>query len=326
MNRSRIIRWSVAIVLLLFVSALAWEKSGDFSDLPLAALNYYWAIPLILAKLAVAVIAGTRLAATVNIFGVRLVPREWLGLASISTLAGYTAPAKMGSLIRIAYLRRIHSMSINDQLTSMAGASFIDFAASAVICLVIISIQIIGGRTPATTLITGISLAFLAGFTGLLILQTLGKHNPGKQAGLTGRLIFKASESARIFTSDHGGFTWLVILTFGSIALKTVALLLCFKLAGEGTDWTVIMLVAALINVVALLALTPGNLGITEGAIVGLLAAGGVDFQAAAVIALLSRVFSMIVQFPLGFVYALILFGGFNRALQSGKEQDAAGI
>lgn len=319
-SRTKLTRWSLALVILLALAWLTVSYQEWFHELKKMHLEMQWILPLLMAKFASALIVGARLYTVVHIFGIPIRYPESLGLASVTTLAGYVAPMRTASLIRVAYLLRRHEMRISDQITGMAGTSFLDVMASGLLCLAAVGWLITGDQAPVTGLLASVGIALLAGLAGCASLLALTRlHSRGRRK-LSARIADSARSSARIFFSDRPAFVLLCLLTVAGISMKGLALIIAFLLAGLEIDWTAVVLAAAAMNIIALLALTPGNIGVTEGAIVGALMAAGVDSHAATTIALLSRAFSLLVQLPLGIVYSVALFGGFRLALQSSHE------
>lgn len=100
-----------------------------------------------------------------------------------------------------------------------------------------------------------------------------------------------AADAFRRLAGRRGLLTRLTLLHVATILLRGSRLLLLFAVLGASLDWQSALLLLALTEATALVMLTPGGLGIREGAVTAAALLVGLPAETGAVVALLDRIF-----------------------------------
>lgn len=172
-----------------------------------------------------------------------------------------------------------------------------------------------------------VALGFVAG-TALVLVALL--HDPvmvrvgaaavlarlpraGGAAPAVDRVLVGLSSQVRVLLQDRRRLGWVCLFAVGNWLLDAAALWTCLHAFGHTPDIGLLLAVYGLVNLVALLPVTPGGLGIVEGILVPAL----ITFGAAPAAALLGVLTWRLVQFWLpipvaGVTYLSLRWGTFH--------------
>ncbi|HEU5033316.1 MAG TPA: flippase-like domain-containing protein, partial [Mycobacteriales bacterium] len=106
------------------------------------------------------------------------------------------------------------------------------------------------------------------------------------------------------------------LLTIGGIGypvLQALLLWLCLSAVGAGASVVAVLVTYAAERLLTLVPLTPGGVGVVETGTVAILVAFGVSPAAAAAGVILFRVFSFLIEIPIGGLIAMAWFAGRRR-------------
>ena len=292
MKRSRV-GTAVAVVLLaLMVVYLATQR-----DLLIALRSIPpWMVGALIAVSIVGlVIQSFQFRTAIGIHGIELPLPEATALTVANTMANYYLPARGGTVVRAAYMKRVYRFPLTQYAAvtvSVTGLTMLTAAVFGFLGLLMV------GLTDGD-----VDDRVLASFVGVVVAATLGVV----LAIAVTRMFKSGSRLARIAGEFRSGMSlwansrgrlavfllWTVLL-FGSQAFR---LWLSFRAVGVTVGLGSILVIQALVSVAFILALTPGNIGVKEGAIV--FAAGflGVDPGLALLASLVDRAASLLVTF-----------------------------
>lgn len=185
------------------------------------------------------------------------------------------------------------------QLRARTGSSWSELAAmsspqlllaSTALGLVGVAASILGRASLA-----GVALPVFLAFAALVVATAVVA---GNAAGVIDRLPRPVAERAQRLSgafrklAAHPGLPYrLVAFHCTAILLRGSRLWLLFACAGFGLDWRDALLLIAVSEATALVQLTPGGLGLREGAIVGGAVLIGLPAEAGAALALVDRLF-----------------------------------
>lgn len=306
-------RWALGLGLFLLIAAWALLGGPGLKPLPLSSVHWPWLLPLILIKMSSAMIAGLRLKLLLGIYGVKLSFYESLGLSSVAVYLGYLTPAKAGTLVRILYLKKRYSMKLADQIISMSGNTLLELLYSSAICILVIFI------TDDWNLFSSINISMDILIKGpfvviaLFLLILISVFHITNKYNIVSEFLQDSLKAFRILLSEWKHFISISILVLSSLIIKVLALNFSCMLLEVMISLSTLILVATLANILVMIPSTPGSLGITEGAIIALLAIKGIDVHTSTLIAFVSRLASLSVQIPLGILFSMLFFGSWRN-------------
>ena len=117
--------------------------------------------------------------------------------------------------------------------------------------------------------------------------KTFGRHK--KSAGLDKKLLDQRDQIRTVLGKD---WRRAVLLVAGRLGFDYVCLLFALRATGAHPDSSLVLLAYAAAQIVALVPITPGGLGIVEASLTGLLVLAGVGGQKAVVATLAYRLAS----------------------------------
>jgi uncharacterized membrane protein YbhN (UPF0104 family) len=241
-----------------------------------------------------------------RVFGLGLPAREWFGLTVVNDLASYTAASTGGALVRAGYLKRLHGFSFTDYAALLTSGQLMRFACCAAYGLVVALAWRIDLR------VVGIfALALVASVSGHVVLAFAARLGTIPRFPRLGALAVRFG---------HGFIRWkthraAALGYAASLALTLVVsvprLSLVFEAVGSPVPLVDVLAIRLLVSVFMLVTITPGNLGIREGAVAFSAQLLGIDATAALFAALIERALNMLFVFALGALFGRLLLRDF---------------
>lgn len=281
-------RLAIVLATALLAVLAVWLGRAPDALAPLARVSP-GALASLLAVSAVAlVVQGMQFGALARLFDVRLARAEWLGLTCVNNLLTYALPVRGGTLVRAAYLHRVHGLALHAYAAlTVSSHVMITGVVSVAGMALALGLAARGAALPSWLLI-GFGAGPVAVVAGAWLLAAL--------AGRIGRASARLGDHARAFREGLGAWRRrpdralaFVAITIVVFALHGARMLVALRAVGLEPAWPVALLVHAGAAASAVIAVTPANLG-TREAVVGVIAGAlGLDARAAVLAALLER-------------------------------------
>jgi len=295
MNRRYI---GIVVAILTTVAMLAYVIVQKETLNALTAIEPWMAILIAAAAVAATTVQSFQFKAAVVIHRYFVPVRESVALTATNTMANYYLPARGGMVVRAAYMKRVYQFPLPEYAALSVLLTAWSIVVAALLGMVGLAILIaLNGAVDARALLalTGVGIAAIAG-TALAI-------------GLSGTFTAggKLAEVAAVFRS--GASLWFaskprLIRFLGWTVLLFVAqaarLWLSFGAVGADVNVGSMLVIQAMATVAFVLALTPGNIGVKEGAIVFAASVLGIDPAVALLASLIDRAAALIVTFAIG--------------------------
>ena len=207
----------------------------------------------------VAVSNGLQLRYLVRPFGVRLAPREWYGLAIITSFYNTLTPFRGGMLAKAAYLHRRHRLPLSGFLALTAGTSIVNLCVAGVAGLA--GLGLIAARRGPTS--WPLAAFFGVAALGATAVMVFTPRLPASEQPLLARLG-RVAAGWQLIRGNTAvlGMTWLA--TGLQYALAALATVYSFRLIGVAAGADTCLVLASLTSFSALVAITPAGLGVTE--------------------------------------------------------------
>ena len=275
-TRSRVaylIGYSVLIAMLAYLVSRADLRAA------IGQITVPAAIGILVVATAGLVTLGWQFKAASALLGIRLQPREWLGLTAVNTVVSFAVPARGGLVVRAAYLKRVHDMRLEDYAALTIATLGLTIGSAAAVGLAV-GVFAIGqeGRAEVVALF-GIPVVALLLGAGLVLFRKFEKD------GTFGRI----GSGLRLLLRGKAATIELAVATLAFVAIQGFGLLLAFRAVGSPISVPAAFAVYAATVVAFVLAFTPGGLGIKEGAAVFVTGLLGLDTGLALTAALVDR-------------------------------------
>jgi len=235
-----------------------------------------------------------------GMFGLRLAPYEWIGLAQMTSFFNYL-PFKGGAVAGALFLKGAHNFSYARFLATAAASSVlavVTFSAAGLIGLAVLwlfygvfSWPILG----AYFFLVIISLVFFLKVDG----WARRKKNPH---------ILRFSEGWRVIRTGGKRLLLLIATDLCMVLIDAARITLCLKAVGLKTSYAVGIIVIPLSNILGVVSMVPGGLGVKEF-VMGLVGSGlGIDFTRTIFAATLDRMILLLWVLFLGPLFIALIF------------------
>lgn len=283
----------------------------DFKQISLA--NPAQLLLLTLLTLVTTVLNGLTIKYLAEPFRIELDPKEWFGLATVTTFYNTIMPLKSGMFVKAAYLKKKHSFSLVNFMAMMAGIAVINFFVVGLVGLA--SLVVIYFRYGIfNALVTSLFLGMLL-VTGGIIGSS--RKIPETTREFLNRFI-RVVNGWHLIKSNPKILAVSTVIALLQLLTSAFATMLSFRVIHLDVDFGGALFITATGALSVLIGITPANLGITEGfAIVTGWVLGITTAQSLAA-ALIRRIVSTLVIFTLGPVFSYLLLK--NNPLGTRKE------
>lgn len=270
------------------------------------------AIPLcaVLAlRAAVVVTNAWKFDLVARMFGLRLPPVEWIGLSAVTVFYGRLLPFRLGSAPRAVYLKAKYRFRYSDYVSLMGGTYLLETVAGAWM-----GVFALLSRLPSASRETlALLLLFTAAALGLVAGAAVSLYAAERHVKIGIRRIDKLVAQLQTSVSYYRRGGRVVAQNLAGTAIyfffQAAGLGACFWALGPVPEPSVLLACLTAATLGAIVSITPGNLGIREGAIIGTCAVLGVPPSLATPAALLSRATGLLVQVTSGLLFSYLLFG-----------------
>lgn len=266
----------------------------------LAAVVYYYGpskLPALMGSVGAAGVVGwvaATIAARIALVETTTAPLQALGyllsrrdafwIGWIRTFANQIFPAA-GMVAYVQALRRKTDISWSEMAAMSAPQFILAAGAIAVVGLLALLLNLTESGDVGLVLMIIYGIVLVGAWTAARGAHVLGRGLP---AALAAR-VTEASDALRILARQPALLLWITACHVLAILLRGLRLWLLFELAGVSIDWHAALLLVAIAESSILLQLTPGGLGVREGAVIAGAALIGVPADVAAGVAIVDR-------------------------------------
>lgn len=298
MNRKAIAKWSVFGLLLAAGVGYVWENAGELRHLLDVRAGF---LPvLLLPPLALLAIMGLLNKVILDSLDVRLVPKEWFGLAVVTNFGNHLLPVRGGASAKALYLKIRHQLPISIFVSTLGATYLLNTLLAASIGAVCVMLLDVPARPELQQEIVGVLVgAALVLAIFMLIPVRLPEVNNWALAFV--RNMLTGWEHIRSRPWLLSKIAALLLANFLALAIN---LRLCFFALGIEVSLVSTAAIATLLGLTRLIALTPANLGIQEAGIAFVAELAGVGFDEGLAVGLLLRLMHVAVIFVLGPIYS----------------------
>ena len=291
------------IILLVVVVALAArfflthkEEFGRLANLTAGKF-------LLLSSLVIAMYTGIglRLLILMATFKVRLRPVEWIGLPFVNSLGNYLL-SRSGAAAKAVYLKRKHDFSYTAFITTLGASQIIMVAAIGMWGTVAsLTVGLLHGKM--APLVTG----FFAGITILALAFFLFSPKIRRDGGRLRAFWAEFFESWATLKARRRSLAALFLIDLYLVALFGLRLFFAFRFLDIDASLSGCLLTAPMIELSAMLSITPADLGIRETIIGTMSMYLGTGFSPGLIAASLDRSVAILWTFGAGSFFGFLL-------------------
>lgn len=252
----RILRLLILVALLAFAGVYLHRQGSDLWQ----RLEFHaWLLaPLVVAEAALLVIRGLLTRELCQLFKARLRVGEATALVAWASLANYVTPFVGGASVRAVYLKKRYDLPFASFASVQAAIYILQFMVESLIGLAgLLALQ---GVAPAIRA----SLATL--LLGVLGASLLLYHWPFSLPAGKGRLMTFLRRALQGWQKIRQAVSVRLV---GLLVIHIVTLAICialsFAVVGMPLTWAAALLIAVLLSLSIVIAVTPASLGISEG-------------------------------------------------------------
>lgn len=284
---------AVAVVAMVGYLALQRDVLEAIRAIPL-----WMTIVLVFISLGALVVQAMQYRAAVRIQAIDMPIGESTALTAANTMANYYLPARGGMVVRAAYMKRVYGFPLSryGALTvSITGLTILVAAMIGVIG-VIVSASISGDVNQRGLLaFAGVGIAVVLGVGAAIALSGFAKGD-----GRFAEVVRSFRAGMTMWAKARGNLAIFLLWTVALFAAQGFRLWLSFRAVGVSVDLSGMMIIQATAAVAFVLALTPGNIGLKEGAVVFSASLLNIDPDLALLASLIDRAAALIVTFGVG--------------------------
>ncbi len=236
---------------------------------------------------------------------------ESFGLVMCNSMYSLLAPGRAGLGVQAWYLKSTHDLSlarfgavvVASNLLQFVAASFVGVSA----CLVGLAV---GMEVPLVLLVTFSSLLciFIGGTAVALLLLRLGGNLIPWD--FLRSMCVRIDDGLRTLWGNKGLLSKVAVLCFGKVSAGIIALVLACRAIGLQIGAIPGSSMAPLAQMSVLLPVTPGGLGVAEGALAAAGHAWRLPADAVMLAALVRRAVGVSLTFTGGILFSYVLLGG----------------
>lgn len=208
------------------------------------------------------------------------------------------------------FLKKKHGIGYTENSTITISANLLDAVFTAMSGLIVILIFFDPDAGKPNDLALGFSVVSIAVLAVLTILFLAANFNLQSPWIWLNTIIGRAANAITSLKEQHLNHVILLALIGLSLLARTAALYICFEATGTSIDFPYLYVGVCLVSLTIVISLTPGNIGITESALLIVTFMAGIPVEQALPAILISRAGSLMIQLPLGTYYSIKLYGG----------------
>jgi glycosyltransferase 2 family protein len=304
---SGLVRGVVGITgLLVVIGCARWFYLRHGANF-VAETEISWSFIIIMSLLILSfqLLAGVRMKLLTGMFGLRLAPYEWIGLAQMTTFFNYL-PFKGGAVAGALFLKGAHNFSYTRFLATAAASSV----------LAVVTFSVVGSIGLAVLwLYSGVfSWPILAIYFSLIIVPLVFFLRLDRRAKrIQNPHLLRFLDGWRVIRTGGKRLLLLITTDLCMVLIDSMRITLCLGAVGLKPIYAVGLIVIPLSNILGVVSMVPGGLGVKEFTM-GLLSSGlGIDFTRTIYAATLDRMILFLWVLFLGplFVALIFLYRGF---------------
>ncbi len=258
----------------------------------------WMAIVIVVVSGGALVIQAIQFRAAVRIQQIDMPLLESTALTAANTMANYYLPVRGGMVVRAGYMKRVYRFPLaryGALTVSITGLTIVVAALIGVVGIVIAAV--IDGELDRRALLVfgSIGGAVVLGMTIAMLLTGFAKGG-----GRLAEIVQSFRAGIAMWVDDRGGLAVFLFWTVALFAAQGFRLWLSFRAVGVSVSFSGMMIIQGMAAVSFVLALTPGNVGIKEGAVVFSASLLGIDPDIALLASLIDRAAALVVTFGVG--------------------------
>jgi len=301
----------ISLAVFLAISVYVYHHADDFEIL--LEVRWSYAILLIGMSFLLELSIAARFNSLYRALGVQMGLLESFGLSVVASTCNTFLPAQAGGIIRAVYLKRQHSILYSQFPAIFLGNIVFSFFLNSIIILITGTVVTLSGGQGILFLGLG---AALIGLSTLLFIVRIPEWMLSR-LGHIGRMLRMFSDSWKTIRSNRRCLLHVCLYQLLAIVVRGVGLTVAYRSLGLSMASLVGISIVTLANLLSIVNITPGNLGITEG-VVGLLSRlSGMTFVQGAAAFVLWRVAKWLVRFLIAPIAWYFLFYRKNIQVRS---------
>lgn len=258
----------------------------------------WMAIVIVVVSGGALVIQAVQFRTAVRIQQIDMPLLESTALTAANTMANYYLPVRGGMVVRAAYMKRVYRFPLaryGALTVSITGLTILVAALIGVVGIVIAAV--IDGELDRRALLVfgSIGGAVVLGMTIAMLLTGFAKGG-----GRLAEIVTSFRAGIAMWVDDRGGLAVFLFWTVALFAAQGFRLWLSFRAVGVSVSFSGMMIIQGMAAVAFVFALTPGNVGIKEGAVVFSASLLGIDPDIALLASLIDRAAALVVTFGVG--------------------------
>lgn len=257
----------IATVIILLLFGVYLFKNPQIIDEVLSTKLIY-IILVMFVYLIIFFLEGLFIFVTLKIFNKMIGKKESFLLATVSRIGNYLLPMRAGAIFRATYLKKRYEFPYSNFLSAFYGYYIIFFLLSSSIALLTLCLKYFINNELFLPLIL-FCLIVIFGMIVLIFLRLPFKKIICEKKGIIQKVLLVLDKFVKgwdIIVKDKRNFMMLFLIAFGNILMNAVVVLIEFDAIGKVTNILNVLLYTCISSMSLLISITPGSLGIREGA------------------------------------------------------------
>jgi len=245
-------------------------------------------------------LGGLRLKLLTGMFGLRLSPHEWIGLAQMTTFFNYL-PFKGGAIAGAVFLKAAHGFPYTRFLATAAASSVLAVVTFSVVGAIGLGIMWISSGV--------FSWPIMGIYVLLIVIPLVFFLRIDRQSGqIKNPHLLHFLDGWRIIRTGGRRLMLLVVTDLSMVLIDSMRITLCLGAVGLKSSYAAGLILIPLSNILGVVSMVPGGLGVKEF-VMGLLAGGvGIDFTRTIFAATLDRMVLLLWVLFLGPLFIALIF------------------
>ncbi len=291
-------RLGTVIALVALAAMLGYLASqSDILD-AIRTIPVWMAVVIVAVSAGALVVQAVQFQTALRIQQIDMPLLESTALTAANTMANYYLPARGGMVVRAAYMKRVYAFPLARYGALTVSVTGLTILVAALIGVVGIAVNAaIDGELDQRALVAfgGIAVAVVVGVGSAMLLTGFAKGD-----GRFAETVRSFRAGIAMWIDDRGGLAVFLFWTVALFAAQGLRLWLAFRAVGVSVSFSGMMIIQGMAAMAFVLALTPGNVGIKEGAVVFSSSLLGIDPGIALLASLIDRAAALVVTFGVG--------------------------
>jgi uncharacterized membrane protein YbhN (UPF0104 family) len=252
-------------------------------------------------------LGGVRMKLLTGMFGLRLAPYEWIGLAQMTTFFNYL-PLKGGAVAGAVFLKAAHDFSYARFLAAAAASSVMAVVTFSTVGLIGLGVMWLTSGV--------VSWPIMAVYIALIIVPLIFFLRIDRRTDrIKNPHVLRFLEGWRVIRTGGWRLLLIVATDLCMICIDAMRITLCLSAVGLKPGYAAGLILVPLSNITAVSSMVPGGLGVREF-VMGLLGGGlGIDFTRVIFAATLDRMILLLWVLFLGPLFIALIF--LNRGFKA---------